>query len=162
MPELVIDHNSKRNKQIDQFEADILQNFGKGEATYRHFFSGGMYAREMTIKAGQFITSLIHKTEHLFIVSKGKLLVSVDDGESVEIEAPYMGITKPGTRRAAYVLKDVVWSTIHRTDIKPVGDSEEDVLKAVELIKQEIIEPHENSILGGVLVNNVLTKTIKS
>lgn len=102
----------------------------------------------------------VHKTEHIFIVSKGSLLVSMDDGSELLIEAPYTGITKPNTRRAAYVISDLVWSTIHVTDIKPENDSEEAVEEAVKLIGEQIIEPHENYVLKGILKNNVLLNNI--
>jgi len=156
----VIDHKSERNKRIDEFEATIINEIGLGEAPVRHIFSEGVYVREMTAYAGSFITSLIHKTEHIFIVSKGSLLVSMDDGDDLFIEAPYIGITKPNTRRAAYVVSDLVWSTIHVTDIKPTDDTEEAIEEAVKLIGEQIIEPHENYVLGGILKNNVIVNNI--
>lgn len=158
----VFDHKSERNRKIDEFEATILNEIGVGEAPIRHIFSEGVYVREMTAYAGSFITSQVHKTEHIFIVSKGSLLVSMDDGSELVIEAPYTGITKPNTRRAAYVISDLVWSTIHVTDIKPENDSEEAVEEAVRLIGEQIIEPHENYVLGGILKNNELTKSINN
>lgn len=158
----VFDHNSDRNRKIDEFEATIINEIGLGEAPVRHIFSDGVYVREMTAYAGSFITSQVHRTEHIFIVSKGSLLVSMDDGTELLIEAPYTGITKPNTRRAAYVISDLVWSTIHVTDIKPLDDSEEAVEEAVKLIGEQIIEPHENYVLQGVLKNNELTKIINN
>ena len=158
----VFDHNSDRNRKIDEFEATIINEIGLGEAPVRHIFSDGVYVREMTAYAGSFITSQVHRTEHIFIVSKGSLLVSMDDGTELLIEAPYTGITKPNTRRAAYVISDLVWSTIHVTDIKPLDDSEEAVEEAVKLIGEQIIEPHENYVLQGVLKNNELTKSINN
>lgn len=156
----VFDHKSDRNRKIDEFEATIINEIGLGEAPVRHIFSEGVYVREMTAYAGSFITSQVHKTEHIFIVSKGSLLVSMDDGTELLIEAPYTGITKPNTRRAAYVISDLVWSTIHVTDIKPENDSEEAVEEAVKLIGEQIIEPHENYVLKGILKNNVLLNNI--
>ena len=158
----VFDHNSDRNRKIDEFEATIINEIGLGEAPVRHIFSDGVYVREMTAYAGSFITSQVHRTEHIFIVSKGSLLVSMDDGTELLIEAPYTGITKPNTRRAAYVISDLVWSTIHVTDIKPLDDSQEAVEEAVKLIGEQIIEPHENYVLQGVLKNNELTKIINN
>lgn len=160
--ELVINHNSDRHKRLDQFEADILDKYGMGEATYRHFFAGGMYAREMTIGKGQFLTSLIHKKEHFWVISKGSQLVSVDDGEPIYTEAPCMGITKPGTRRAGFIVEDMVLTTFHKTDIKPIDDSQEAIEAAAQSVVEEVTEPHYNSVLGGFLMQNVLTKFIES
>ena len=55
--------------------------------------------KELKIKAPLVMKILsqdaIHKTEFVFVVSKGKLMVSMDEGEEFIIEAPYLGISKP-------------------------------------------------------------------
>ena len=84
------------------------------------------------------ITSKIHKTEHPFIVSKGVVSVSIDAGEWQLIEAPYSGITKPGTRRILWVHEDTIWTTIHAN---PDNENENE-------IEERIIEKHENPLLN--------------
>jgi len=127
----------KRNEQVDGFEAMLLDTFEPIDAPIRSFFTDGMYAREMTVKADSWITSEIHKTEFIFVVSKGRLIVSMDSGEEVEIVAPFIGISKPYSRRVAYVVEDCVWTTFHPN---PNNETEDQ-------IKERIIVPHENKLI---------------
>lgn len=121
---------------IDQAEA-ILAKGNIIEFPIIHRFADGLYIREIFMPAGSLLTSKIHKTEHPFIISKGKVNVWID-GVVHTYEAPYCGITKPGTRRVLYILEDCVWTTIHRND-----DNERDPL----VIENRIIEAHDNELL---------------
>ena len=95
-----------------------------------HRFTPGLYIRELSTPRGTVSISKIHKTRHPFTISKGK--VAIWDGEEwTVIEAPYTGITEPGTRRVSCFLEDTVWTTYHVTD-----------LTDVDAIEAEIIEPH--------------------
>lgn len=65
--------------------------------------------------AGTLVVSRQHKTEHPYVVLTGRVMVSVP-GEGVKVlEAGHVGITKPGTRRALYILEDCRWITFHPT-----------------------------------------------
>ena len=89
---------------IDNLEAAIMQYPDElVEGPLVHKFTDGMYIREIFMPAGSVWTSKIHKTEHPYVVSYGKCLVSIDTNEWYEITAPYTGITKPGTRRVLYL-----------------------------------------------------------
>lgn len=92
----------------------------------------GLYARQITMPAGALIISKIHKTEHPYVISKGRVAVWIDGVGWQLYEAPYMGVTKPGTRRVLYVVSETVWTTFH------VGDE-----KTVEEIEARIIEPRD-------------------
>lgn len=80
-----------------------------------HHFCNGVYAREIFIPKGTVLTGKIHKTEHLNIVSQGKIAVYTEEGMS-EIEAPCTIVSKPGTKRVGFALEDTVWTTIHPTN----------------------------------------------
>ena len=73
------------------------------------------------------VTSEIHKTEHPFFILKGKVIVGdVSTGATEAYEAPYIGVTKPNTRRVLHVLEETVWATSHvtdETDVEKIGDS---------------------------------------
>lgn len=97
-----------------------------------HRFTPGLYSREIFMKAGCLLTSKIHKTEHQFVVSKGKLKVWSAEKGLETIEAPYIGITVPGTRRVLLIEEDTIWTTFHPT-------VETDPL----VIEEQIIEPHD-------------------
>lgn len=127
--------------RIDELEAAMVENFVQIDCPVTHLFTDGMYVREIFMPAGSLVTSKIHKTEHPFVLSKGKLLVSIDKGEWVEMEAPFTGITKPGTRRVAYILEDVIWTTFHTNP---------DDLRDLDEIEEMVIEKHENLLLNDI------------
>ena len=130
---------SRRNdNRIDKLEAAMLNNFDVVECPLKHTFTPGLYIREIFMPKDSVITSKIHKTEHPFIVSKGVVSVSIDAGEWQLIEAPYSGITKPGTRRILWVHEDTIWTTIHAN---PDNENENE-------IEERIIEKHENPLLN--------------
>lgn len=139
-----------RDHQIDKIEADMLSGFPAVHLKTTDLFTDGLYAREMLIPIQGFdfifLTSEVHKTEHMFFVSKGSLIVSTDEGEPELIKAPYHGITKPGTRRVALALEDTIWTTFHPN---PYNET-------AEQIRERIIEKRVNPLLTEELKNKML------
>lgn len=86
----------------------------------KHYFSKGVYAREIKIPAGVILTGEIHKFTNLNILSKGKIQVLMGDAVQ-EIEAPFTVVSPPGTKRIAYTITECVWTTIHGTDEVDLG-----------------------------------------
>ena len=78
----------------------------------KHVFGDNIYIREITMPAGQLITSKIHKYTHPYFILKGKVSVITEEG-TMHIQAPYWGITKAGTKRALYIHEECVWVTVH-------------------------------------------------
>lgn len=144
--ETIIDHTSAKFKNIDKFEEFALTNLELTTESLRHTFTPGLYAREFSCPANNFIVSKIHKTEHIFIVSKGAVSVWDGDGEEQFIEAPYMGITKPGTRRILFVWEDLIWTTFHANP-----DNEDEYQ-----IEERIIEKHDNELLSDELKKKMI------
>jgi hypothetical protein len=147
------------NDSIDQLEAEMTR-YEPVDCPLYHKFTPGLYSRTIYMPKGSLITSLIHKTEHQFIVSKGIVRVKVNEKEWATIEAPFVGVTMPGTRRVLYIEEDCIWTTVHATDICPEGDSEKAISAAAEKVIDAITEPHVNKYIGGIVINNVLFKTI--
>lgn len=81
----------------------------------RHYFSPGVYAREITIPAGTALTGEIHKYAQLNILSKGEMSVLTHEGVR-RVTAPFTIVSPPGTKRAAIAHTECVWTTIHGTD----------------------------------------------
>lgn len=141
--------------KIDEFEA-ILSEYPKVDCPVTHTFTPGLYIRKIFMPKGSMITSLIHKTEHPYFVLSGKVEVFTESDGIVMIEAPYSGITKPDTRRVLRIIEDTVWVTVHQTDISPDSDDAQDIQKAVDLIRDDIIDKRVNPLLGGFVQNNLL------
>jgi hypothetical protein len=114
--------------KIDALETLMLRE-PQVEIEPVNYFASGLYAREITIKAGTLLTGKIHRTEHLNIVSKGRIIVWTEDGMR-EVAAPFTMVSRPGTKRVGYALEDTVWTTIHAT-------TETDLVK----LEAELIAP---------------------
>lgn len=80
-----------------------------------HTFSDGVYAREVFMPKGMVVVGHIHNTTHLNIVSSGKAFLYIN-GEISEITAPYTFESKAGCRKILFILEDMFWTTIHKTD----------------------------------------------
>lgn len=85
------------------------------ELPVRHYFSQGVYARELFIPKGTLLTGKIHKYAQLNIMSAGDISVLTDDGVQ-RVQAPFTIVSPAGTKRIAYAHEDTVWTTIHGTD----------------------------------------------
>lgn len=102
------------------------------ELETRHHFSDGLYARELFIPAGVCLVGALHKTKHLYTVVKGKCRVATQF-ENIEIEAPFMGETIPGTKRVIYAETDCVWITYHPTELTNVEEIEKAILEPEDI-----------------------------
>lgn len=123
--------------RIDQLEGK-MQGLPESKCVLTHIFSPRLYTRKIYMPKGSLITSKIHKTEHPFVVLEGVVSVFTETDGEVLIAAPYMGITKPGTRRVLYCHEDTVWATFHVLDFE--GET-------LDQIEARIIEPHVNAYL---------------
>ena len=114
-----------RYDRVDELESDLAK-MEQFHFPVQDVFTPGLYTRIITMPKGSFLTSEIHKTEHPFLIMKGKVEVAnVETGEVVIYEAPHVGITKPYTRRVLNVIEDTVWATSHvtkETDVEKIGD----------------------------------------
>src|ERR1700680_2348720 len=100
--------------KVSAIEA-MMKKVEQIEIPLRHYFSPGIYAREIQIPKGALITGKIHKYSALNILSKGELSVLLEDGIK-RIKAPFTVVSTPGTKRIACAHEDSVWTTILHTD----------------------------------------------
>lgn len=136
--EKVLNHN------IDELESVMLDNFPIIDCPVTNRFTDGMYVREIFMPAGAFITSKIHKTQHQYFILKGKAIVWIDGIEQI-LEAPYIGVTEPGTRRVLYILEDTIWATSH-----PNPNNE-----TLEQLEERIIQKNDNPYLTEDMKNKI-------
>ncbi len=81
----------------------------------KHYFSKGVYARELHIPADTILTGEIHKFKNLNILSQGSMSVLTEEGIK-RVEAPFTVVSPAGTKRIAYAHTKCIWTTIHGTD----------------------------------------------
>lgn len=103
--------NIPTREQIERLEAQ-MRMMEQLPIEPVHHFADGIYAREILIRAGTVLTGKVHTTEHLNIVSKGRIVVWTEDGMK-EVAAPCTMVSRPGTKRVGFALEDTVWTTIH-------------------------------------------------
>ena len=126
----------KKDTRVVRLQA-AMSKLPQVELETRHYFADGMYAREVSRPATCLIVGKIHKKEHFYIVTKGKVQVVTDDGTQV-YEAPTVLVSKPGTKRAVLALEDSCCMTVHRTDKTDLDE-----------IEAELIDPEEVSLFDA-------------
>lgn len=100
--------------KIQQLKEESLK-LPQVDIPLKHYFSTGVYAREMYVKAGTTITGKIHKDSTVDILLEGVIIVVDDQGIPRKLSAPMIFESQPGISKAGHVLQDVRWITIHGT-----------------------------------------------
>ena len=108
---------------IYRLEAELLK-LPQVDMPVDHDFCNGLYARTMHIPAGTILTGAVHREESFFLVRKGELIVSTDDGP-LTLRSGEMSVSKIGTKRAGITLTDVEVTTFHAN---PTNEQEPQVL----------------------------------
>ena len=99
-----------------------------------HFWANGMYARVVIRKADTTVCGAIHKHEHFYIITKGKVAVTDGMSEAKIYESGDVIVSQPGTERVVYAIEDSICMTVHKTDKTDLAE-----------IEAELVEPDENS-----------------
>ncbi len=114
-------------------------------APLKHTFGEGLYVREIFMPKGYVFTSRIHKEAHPYFVLKGKAIVVTEHGRMI-VEAPFHGMTTPGTKRALYILEDCIWITCHRNpeNKRDTDELENDLtVRAFEELPESVLKEIE-------------------
>lgn len=130
-------------RQVDRLQMALSQ-LPKVDCPLTHHFTPGLYAREIFVPKHSLVVTKIHKTEHPFVMLTGAARVWTDESGVVELKAPFVGITKAGTRRVLWITEDCRWITFHpttKTDLKKIED--------------EVIEPRDvdNALDNSAMIN---------
>ncbi len=134
---------STRDKVI-AFE-DLMRKQPQVELKHKDHFSFGVYARELFIPKGVILTGKIHKFENLNVMTKGRMAVLIGD-DVLEVEAPFVIVSPPGTKRIAMALEDTIWLTVHGTHEKDLDKIEEFFIAQND---KEFIEFKQMLLLDG-------------
>ena len=79
---------------------------------YNHYFSDGLYVREMFIGGGYFGFTAIHNLANPLFVMKGVMWCTSEQGVQ-KLVAPTFVLTEPGTKRICWFPEDSVVVTVH-------------------------------------------------
>jgi quercetin dioxygenase-like cupin family protein len=94
----------------------------------KHYFSDGVYARELTIPVGHVVVGKIHRHEHLNFLSKGRVTVLTEEGGKEELSAPCTLISPKGVKRLLYTHEETVWTVVHITSETDLDKIEKEVI----------------------------------
>lgn len=138
LPEVIKAENRERIESL----ADALKALpDKYKVTMEtmHLFLKGMYARTVRMNAGELIVGKIHKEEHLVVISAGRAKVFAEEfGEAIEIAAPSVFVSPPGSRRTLLILEDMIWTTVHSTPERDLVKLEEELIAKTH----DEVKPH--------------------
>lgn len=119
-----------RDERIDALELALCKHPGAIDLPVVHRFTPGLYSRELRAPAGTLATTYIHRQEHQFVLVEGEVSVLEGlDGGAQRLVAPFVGVTKVGTRRVVFVHRDAVWITFHPTQAKTVEEAEAELFE---------------------------------
>ena len=137
MSELALLNSVGTRDKVFEIEA-LMKDMPQLELKVVHYFSKGVYARELHIPAGTVLVGEIHKFRNLNILSCGRIQVSTEDG-IIEVEAPFTVVSPAGTKRIARALTDCVWTTIHGTDETDLNSIEKTFIAKSEGSKPPVV-----------------------
>lgn len=103
-----IAEQSTRDK-IQSLE-DELKTMPQVDIPVVHRFSGGIYAREITIPAGVFLTGKIYKDDHFDVMVYGDVTVTTDNGGK-RLTGFNISKGNQGKKRAGYTHEETRWIT---------------------------------------------------
>lgn len=115
---------------MEELEQAMIATGKTIELKCNHYFSHGVYTRELFIPKGTVLTGKIHRYSSVNIISKGKIRAISDKGIH-DIEAPHVFVTGPFVKKAGFALEDTVW-----INVLP-WDKEEDI----EMVEREFTIP---------------------
>lgn len=104
MREKILDFESALLPSPDQFTPDLVQ-----------YFCSGVYMRQIFLPAGTLLTGKIHRLPCLNVLLQGEIEVVTESGYKLLV-APVVFESPAGTKRAARVISDTIWLTVHAHD----------------------------------------------
>lgn len=118
---------TQHRKAVMQLEQAIRQLPNQVEPETRHYFADGMYCREMRADAGIVLVGKIHKRSCVNLILQGEVEVRNHDGNR-RIVAPAVFVSPAGSKRAMYVIRDLIWVTAHATSATDPEAAEFDLI----------------------------------
>jgi len=103
-------------ESFDKLESELfkLPQLKDEDYSLKESYSGGLYARQITIKAGALITGRIYRFDHIEIMLEGDIVILSADGTKNRYTGFNTIEAKSGKRQAGLALKDTTWTTLCR------------------------------------------------
>lgn len=121
----------------------------------RHSFAPGLYVREVTMPATQIVIGHAHRTAHLNVMTKGRLMMVQPDGTYVEHLAGSNFVGLPG-RKVALILEDTVWLNVFATTETDIAVLEDSLLDKSAVFKDVEVQRRHKRSVDRLAFHNVL------
>lgn len=105
---------------VEAPEITCVRIFTEEDYPLVHRFAPGLYVREVSVPAGQFIVGRKHLHPTVNFLMKGRVSV-VSGGRVMHLTAPCTFVSEAGVRKAAIVHEDMIWTNVHATDETDIG-----------------------------------------
>jgi hypothetical protein len=108
------------NRKVAAFDFDnnikalmsSLSGLPEDDITYKRHTGGGVYLREVNLKANALAVGAKHLKETMAFLSKGTIYIYTDEGRR-KVEAPAVFVSPAGAQRAVLAITDAVFTTVH-------------------------------------------------
>ena len=128
---------------LEKIEREMLK-MPQSDLPIKHYFSTGVYGREMSQVKGTLVIGKIHKHSTMNVLSKGDISIFSEDG-IMRLKAPCTFVSNPGAKRLIYAHEDTIFSNFH-------GTEETDI----EKIEEQFIAKNYSEVV--MLENNISNK----
>ena len=123
---------------IETTPAETVEQITHKDVEIEHYFAGGVYAKQMTIAKDCKIPTHKHVYDHLSILAKGRVQVTVSR-ETTEYVAPAAIEIKRDLVHTLTAMEDSVWYCIHATDCTDIGKIDEILITATDPVAVNLI-----------------------
>lgn len=137
-------------KAVLEIESFVEQALPPVEIETDHYFANGVYARVMKAPAGTVVVGKPHRDDHICVLLKGALTVTLDDGSTKYMKAPAIWVAKGGQKKVGFVHEDLEFVNVHPTDTTDLEVIESKVIIPEEEYKlsvehKEVLEMKQNT-----------------
>ena len=105
-----------------------------------HHFAKGLYSRQLTMSAGSYVLTRVHRHDNFAFIVQGDCTVYSEDGENY-YSAPCMLKTLAGTQRAISVHNQCTWVTVH--SLPPGMDENTDIAEVEHYFACDTYEEYQ-------------------
>lgn len=118
-------------EEIERLQRE-MSKMPQAELETEHYFSGGMYCRKLTRRAGTLIVGKVHKKDHFFLCAKGQIIAWSEKG-MVTLNEGDIICSKKGTKRVTLAVTDAIGITFHKTNKVNLDKLEKELIEPDEL-----------------------------
>lgn len=134
----------------------VANNLPTVELDTDHHFAPGVYARVMKAPAGTVVVGKAHRDDHICILLKGSLTVTMENGSTKYMSAPAIWTAKGGQKKVGFVHEDLEFVNVHPTDTEDLDVIESKVIIPEEEYRLEVMRQASLGISPSTVSDGIL------